>query len=573
MKNRHRFVEPQFARDRRNRSCLLALGVTKLSAEVLLNDCVLPLPATLSDTYWQHFTPFIAAIADTTISAATLKQRKIAADGSRALRKACELYDHEDRIFVSAFILQRESRFVHDSTKQHRTFWLRMGLRHRADSLINPVDYLQCLQVMKLRLRAENRHMDPHLEQDSREILSPLTAPSSSIQGFGARDWTAIAHESVFLSRTTFNAEPEYRQHTMALAASKQPLLCLSDVISCDHIGICWSQTSFPIHQPTKEVLSKTPSSGQPGIDMVWRHLEQIKDVAQHLKRHQMRDFLADLSLTYQYLQDHLPGNVVSGGPKNSAVWLNLKTLDHNAVLLDDIKSSWHTTEELVLSSAFDAGSMKAVRPGLMRYEKLLRAVGCSSIIYPTIIRPELQLGVSISSALRQLRRDRILTDVQYSTEGKTIHAHRVVLAARSNKCAVQFSGRWNMADMIQYDRSVDPDNFLSYHTLSTIIDYAYEDEINWRAMEVLEDDDAVAKAMKLELLLDLHKGADSWMMPTLASQIEDKILLAGRAFLNVENVIRIRERAGQVRAVAQMCAEFIERNQRTVQKVHPEML
>lgn len=573
MKDRHRFIDPQFARDRRNRDCLLALGVTKQSAEVLINDYVLPLPATLSDTYWQHFLPFIAAIADTNIPAAALKQCKIAADGTRALRKACELYDHDDPIFVSAFRLQREAQFVHDSTKKHRNFWLRAGLRHREDGLINPVDYLQCLQAMKLRLRAENRHIDPHLGQDSREVLSPLTAPSSSIQRFGAHDWTAIAHESVFLSTTTFNTEPEYRQHTMATVASKQPLLCLSEIISCDHTGICWSQTPFPIHQPTKEVLSKTPSRGQPEIDMVWRHLEQIKDVARHLKRHQMRDFLADLSLTYQYLQDNLPGHVVSGRPKNSAVWLNLNTLEHNAVLLDDIKSSWHTTEELVLSSALDVGSMKAVRPGLMRYEKLLRAVGCSSIIYPTIIRPELQLGVSISSALRQFRRDRMLTDIEYSTEGKTIHAHRVVLAASSNKCAIQFSGRWNMVDVIHYDKSVDPESFLSYHTLSTIIDYAYEDEINWKAMEVMEDDDAAAKTVKLELLLDLHKGADSWIMPTLASRIEDKILLAGRAFINIGNVIRIRERAVQVRAmaVAQMCAEFIEWNQPTVQKAHSE--
>lgn len=92
--------------------------------------------------------------------------------------------------------------------------------------------------------------------------------------------------------------------------------------------------------------------------------------------------------------------NVASSDPKQNAVWLNLNTLDSSTELLDDIKSSWHTTDELVLSSVFDARPVKAVKPGLMRYEKLLRAIGCSSVIYPTIVRPEPQIGVSLSKAL-----------------------------------------------------------------------------------------------------------------------------------------------------------------------------
>jgi len=361
----------------------------------------------------------------------------------------------------------------------------------------------------------------------------------------------------------------------MASVATQQRLLRLSEVISHDYVGICWSQTSFPIHQPTREALSKVPGNGQPKIDMVWRHLEQTKDVAQHLKRYQIRDFLADLYLTYEYLQDRLQESVVGFNVKNSAIWLNLNTSDHNTVLLDDIKSSWHTIEELVLSSSCDAGPIKAVRPGLMRYEKLLRALGCSSITYPTVTRPELHFGRSVSNSLRQLRREGKLIDIKYSTEGKIIHAHRVVLAATSEKCALQFSGRWKMDDVIMYDKDVDPEDFLSHHTLSTMINYAYEDEINWKEMEVSESDDADAKAVKLDILLDLHKGADCWLIPALASQVEDKILIAGKLFINLENVIGIRERAEQVRAkaVERMCAQFIEQNRDTVEKVHSGIL
>jgi sacsin len=417
--------------------------------------------------------------------------------------------------------------------------------------------------------------MDPYLEQDSRTVLSPLTAPNSNIQRFGVYDWLAISQESVFLSRITFKAESEYRQNTMASVATQQRLLCLSEVISHDYVGICWSQTSFPIHQPTREVLSKIPGNGQPKINMVWRHLEQMKDVAQHLKRYQIRDFLADLYLTYEYLQDHRQESMVGFNVENSAIWLNLNTSDHITVLLDDIKTSWHAIEELVLSSSCDAGPIKAVRPSLMRYEKLLRALGCSSITYPTVTRPELHFGRSVSNSLRQLRREGKLIDIKYSTEGKIIHAHRVVLAATSEKCALQFSGRWKMDNVITYDKDVDPEDFLSYHTLSTMINYAYEDEINWKEMEVLESDDADAKAVKLDILLDLHKGADCWLIPALASQVEDKILIAGKLFINLENVIGIRERAEQVRAkaVERMCAQFIEQNRDTVEKVHSGIL
>jgi sacsin len=123
---------------------------------------------------------------------------------------------------------------------------------------------------------------------------------------------------------------------------------------------------------------------------------------------------------------------------------------------------------------------------------------------------------------------------------------------------------------LIEYDKTVDPETFLSSHTLSAIINYVYEDDIDWAEMEVSASDDAKTKAEKLDLLLDLHKGADCWQIPALASLVEDKILIAGREFITLANVIKIRERAEEVRAkaVERMCAEFIERNCDTVKKV-----
>jgi sacsin len=293
-----------------------------------------------------------------------------------------------------------------------------------------------------------------------------------------------------------------------------------------------------------------------------------MKILSEDLERDQIHDFLTDLDLTYQYLQDHLDSrdwyNV-----GNEAIWLNLGTSDRGTVQLEDIASSWQGIENLVLSSSCDAGKMKAVRPRLMRFEKLLRGMGCGSITYPTVTRPTLHLGCSVSKSLRQLRKDEKLLDITFSTEGRLIKAHKVVLGAASEKCAQQFDSRWRQEDIIKYDESTDPDDYMSYHTLSTMIDHAYEEEIDWKEMEVLVDDDEDEKAAKLDLLLDLHKGADCWIIPALMSQVEDKILVVARAFVNMSNVVEIRERAEMVGAKVfeRWCAQYIEDNQHIVDK------
>lgn len=505
MRDRHRFVSPQVSRDLRSQDCLLKLGVKKLSNDVLLRDYVLPLPSTLSSDYWTFFGPLIDAIVGISSSDTTrsidriLKNSNIAADGNRTLKRACDLYDHQDEIFVAAFRGQETTMFLHDSLRANPLFWGRVGLRQRVDDFINFLDYLECLRRLESRLTANDALADSNLEMDTRKVLTPLTSPSYSLQRFAPVDWQVISQKKVFLSKKVFNAGPDYRKNGMAAVATQQHLLRLSDIISYDHVAVCWSQTAFPVLRPTVE--------GRPKADMVWRHLQHLKNSAQHLERYQLHDFLTDLHLTYEYLQDYLQESQTAFNLKSSAIWLNLSSSDHNTLVLDDVKSSWYKIDQLVLSSSCDAGEVKAVRQSLMRFDKLLRGLGCNTITYPTIIRPELHLGRSALNSLRQLRNDGKLVDITYSTEGKIVKAHRVVLAAMSEKCAGQFSGRWMVENIIKYDEKEDPDNFLSYHTLSTMIKYAYEDEIDWKEMEVVPDkDDADKTADKLELLLDLLK-------------------------------------------------------------------
>jgi sacsin len=570
MKDRDRFINPQSSSDPSIEKCLSHLGVKRLSVETLIQDYVLPLPTTLNDIEWEYFEPLIEAIRYVSSECCKLlKQSKIAADGERNLRNANELFDHDDQISVAAFRHESKTRFLHASLQKHRTIWRNLGLRQQLNDDIESGSYIECLQTMSQRLSADDSPKDPYLEKDSQTVLSPLTTFNFRVHGFSARDWLAISQEQIFASRRVFNYESEYRKTTMETVAAQRRLLRLSEVIFYDHAAVCWSQTSFVTHEPTKEVMENISGKGQPQIDMVWRHLLHMKEIAQNLKRHQIRDFLADLQTTYRYLQGRQQESKKSFKFKNNAVWLNLNSWDHNTVLLVDVKSSWYGIENLVLSSSCDAGSVKAVRPGLMNFETLLKTLGCKSIIYPTVTRPELHQVSSFSNSVRQLRKEGKLLDITYSTEGRQIQAHKLVLAAVSKKCCAQFSGPWKNEDLIKYDEE-DPDTFLSYQTLSSMIDYAYEDEIDWKEMEVSEKDDDNQTATKLNLLLDLLLGADSWLMPALKSQVEDKILVAGKAFINLTNVKEVQEIAEQAgsKDVKRMCAEFIQQNHDIIEKV-----
>lgn len=551
--------------------CLVNLGVKEVSNDSLLKEYILPLPSALASSEWQHYERLLGVISSyyfqvSSDTLSSLKAGNIAVDGNGALRKPHELYDHESKVFSSAFRQQANTRFLSKIVRNSRSFFLNLGLRQETKE-----NYHLCFPEMARRLIMTNAVTDPHLEEDNKIVLSLLTSPWN-MYGWRAQDLVKISKEKVFQSREIADDELDYRKTYMATMAAEQKLLCLSEIISPKHIPVCWSQTAFALHQPTAEVLAYIPGGGEPKCITVWQHLEHMKGVAQDLRQDQLEDFISDLRQTYRYLQDHLQ---MSKAPfeflKDGAVWLNLSTWDHNAVLLDEFKSSWHSIDDLVLCSLCDSGPIKAVKSGLIQYEVLLRHLGCKSIVYPTHTRPTIHTGRSVSKSLQRLRNDGKLLDITYVTEGRRIEAHRVVLAAISEKCVRQFGGNWAVEDVIEFDQSKDPDNFISYHTLSTMINYAYEDEIDWTEMQASDEDDAQTRTTKLNLLLDLVKGADYWMIPSLLSQVQDKILVAGRIFINLQNVAEVRERAEEAgaSAVVELCVKFFEQNRVVVERAN----
>ncbi|TVY90160.1 Sacsin [Lachnellula willkommii] len=578
MRERHRFVDPEFVKVQQNQDCLTKLGVMKLRTEPVLLKYVLPLPQTLDKTNREFFSKFIGAISDVSLSEQALmilRRTKIGVDGNIEMRTPSELYDHTDSLFISSFRNQHNAKFLHDRLQSNRLFWLKLGLRSRVDKVIQGEHYLECVKEISLRLNAADPTIDTGLKNDTQVVLAALAASDSTTRAFDSAEWAAISVQPVFETFTGFGHEPLYRRGTMGSVAAKKRLLCLSEVISYEHVAVCWSQTSFVIHEPTREVLSNVSSKGQPKIQMVWQHLLHLKSLAPQLPAFQLSDYLADLHRTYEELQNRLDESKTSYNPNNSAVWLNINSSNHLHVRMEELQSAWYGVENLALSISYDSGNVKAVRPSLLPYEKLLRALGCNIINRPITTLPDRKPGRSLAKLLQDKRDKGELTDITYCTEGRSIKAHRIVLAAMSKKCSVQFSWAGSKEELITYDKITDPDTFLSYRTLSTMIKYAYEAKIDWEEMQVLPSDNAGVITEKLDLLLDLHQGADCWDMAELRSQVEELLLKGDYQFISLDNVIEVEKRAYRARAklFEKACRDFFEANRAAVERAHESNL
>ncbi|PVH73775.1 hypothetical protein DL98DRAFT_468851 [Cadophora sp. DSE1049] len=576
MKQRDQFIDPDFtgeATSMLEANCLHSLRVRSIPADELLREYVLPLPQDVGNTHWEDYKSLILSITRTQFANyGVLRNQKFAVDGNQMLRNVSDLFDHQNQMFLAAFRLEKGTRFLHADLRRHQALWLKCGLQHEAHGILDPNQYLECLQVMSSRV-GKSRTQDPTFNADMQVVLSPLTTTNQRLSRFTPDNWQSLSQQKVFQSRTNFNGESEYQRSAMAEVAKGCPLQCLADIISREHIPVCWSQVPFVIHEPTAEAFGKVGRNGKPAMGVVWRHLQFLKARSQRLKPFQIEDFLQGLKKTYQYLQDSLDQSLASFNLADNIVWLNMSEWNHHSVLMDDLRSSWQSIDQLVLSSSVDSGPIKAVRPGLMVYEKLLRALGCKSITYPTVTQPPAPKGYSIAASARQLRQAGKMFDISYQSQGRTIQAHRFVLAAVSDHCASQFGGGWTVDPVVTFDANADPDAFLSYRTLEIMIDYAYEEPIDWKETEVLDNDSDAEKKSKLDMLLNVCKGADYWLIPSLLSQAESRLLAAGRMFIDLDNVVEVRDRAvlSGAKHFHKLCEEFIDQNRDAVERAHSE--
>ena len=189
-----------------------------------------------------------------------------------------------------------------------------------------------------------------------------------------------------------------------------------------------------------------------------------------------------------------------------------------------------------------------------MPYERLLKVLGCKSLVQPTPAAPQpQQKGPPMAQAMVKMRtfRERSqLTDVIFKAEGREQPAHKIFLAAVSEYCEAQFLGPW--ADHLEHNAVIDIEDMTSA-TLSSMVDFAYSGE--FRAPELRhppDSDEAGAEILAaLTGLLDLLDGTNRWLLRGLHVAVEDFLATRPHAWTYVrpDTVEFVRGRAEGARA------------------------
>jgi sacsin len=555
--------------------CMKFLKVVQIGTTALIR-CILPLPSSVSTSNWGRYEPLIATIAKHCDLQSNweqlrtlLQKHNIAVDGNRTVTHARNLYDHQDQVFVAAFRGEEQTKFLNPTVDKYKPFWRKAGLRHRKNGYFASGDFLECLTSIAARLLLP---WEAAFESDFSVVLGPLTSPSSCTDGFNSEDWKAVSAKTVFRSIRTFDSQPRFRRSLMTSVATNHQVLSLSEVVAANYTAVCWSQTAFPVHMPTKEVFHKIGTAGKPPASMVWRHLVHLHSLRCSLDSTTIQGFLSDLHATYAYLQDNLVDACSIATFRGLPLFLNTASMDGRGISLAEIQSSWVDIKHLVLSSSCDAGLVQAVRPGLKQYEKLLTKLGCKAIVYPVGNRmnPPSQQGISSGhrgiKGLHKMRDKQEGCDVAFRTEGREIKAHRLILASVSENWHRQFFELHPVEPIFIFDPA-NKEKFLTYDALLTVVQYAYHEPIDEDKLRIEEGDAEDIKVKKLKILLDLHKAANFQLIETLAEYVQYMIMVAIEMVINIDNVEEIQEKAKLAGAdkAEEYCVSFHKANKETL--------
>ncbi|KAI9812928.1 MAG: hypothetical protein M1827_004446 [Pycnora praestabilis] len=558
-----RFIDPAFSSH--HHSSFRYLRIRPLDDETMLKEHILPnLPSAIDietmETYRGLMTALSVSIRSTKVSrefVATLRNYKIAPRRDGTLCPAPELYDHEDAIYQAAFRSDPATKFLAREIEFLKPFWSECGLRGRLYGKMAGDNYLACLLAISEGFKAPKTH--PQMS-DVSVVLGPLCTDDYIIRDLSGQHWERIATTLVFPTQVHFMDSPTFRRARMEVLAGQQAALRPSQIFQHKYVSICWSQVPFATHEPSLFCLEKCGSEGRPAIDIVWQHLVFLAEVAQTIDSGELEDFLTDLRSTYDYLQDRILEARTTFDQPEAVLWLNIDLDASQSINFDEFKASWRCLEHLILLSACDAPPLMSVRSFLLPYDKLLKGVGCKSMIYPVTQSSIPERLEAVATGLSRLRKDNVMIDVTFSAEGYLVTAHKLVLAACSSYCEAQFSGSWNTDNTIVLED-------MTPQTLKTLTNFAYQDVFDWSTMRVHEGDDETVIADKLDVLLDIVVGADRWMMSHLLEISQQQILGGNRLFIRPDNVQHVERVAKDANAVAlsAYCSQFIDANKEAV--------
>jgi sacsin len=483
-------------------------------------------------------------ISEKKVRGAVSSTSRLAARQDGKLCLASDLFNADDAVFSSAFRLEACGRFLMPEVRTCRALWNELGIRHRESGRLKGPDYLACLRALEGRLTGGE---DSQLAIDTEMVLFPLCRDGGALATLDYSSWSNIAKLAIFPVRPVSAGELEYRRHHMEVLASQKSTLCLEHIVQREFIACCWSQTPFVLHEPLSISFQKCGSRGRPTLAMVWNHLAFLADAAQSIQRAQVPDFITDLEGTYGYLLLHLEESKNHFTVPDAAIWLNAETTNPNEISLDVLRSSWTKLDHLLLDSPCNAPPLMTVQPFLGRYSPLLKALGCESLHFPQIDPAFLGKSETAFNCVRELWKRDFLTDVKFEAEGKSMSAHKVILASRSLYCEAQFNGAWALTSE---NNGVVRLEDMTYATLEILIEFCYHDYHDWAGgMRVTPDDDVRTIADKLDGLLDVLVAADRWLMPGLHADAQNQVIMGIKFFVRPDNVRLVEKVAGEANA------------------------
>ena len=496
-----------------------------------------------------------------------LSTYRLAATEDGNLCLASDLFDAGDSIFSAAFRVQPTNMFLMPEVRKHASFWYELGIRRREHGKLKARDYLACLHALQRRLTIDN---NPTLATDTEIVLRPLCASDGSLSDLDYATWSTIATMDVFPVKFASGNEPEYRRVWLREShlASQRRTMSLKEVVRREFAAVCWSQTSFALHEPSIYTLQQIGSKGQPSCAMVCRHLTSLADHAKSVDEAGLRSFVEDLNRTYDFLQLNLSESKSMFRQPQAAIWLNVEAKIPTAISIDVIKSSWTSLENLLLDSPCDAPPLMTVQPFLGRFSTLLKDIGCNSVCYPSIAPRSSSKPHATLAHVWKLWQEDILVDVRFEAEGRTLPAHKVILASHSEYCKRQFHGPWAVASGSNDSVRAIIIEDMTYATLKILIGYCYIPDLDWAIdMHATKDDNLEAIADKLDALLDVLAAADRWFMPDLHADAESNLVAGARFFIRPDNVEDVSRAVGDANSVLlkNYCEEYKARNAEAV--------
>jgi hypothetical protein len=521
-----------------------------------------PPDAVLAQTQFEKYRNFIETLKKGDIK----PEIPIAPDGTGKLCRPKFLFDDTESIFMAAFRLKEDTKFIHKDVRSFKEYWKLIGLRHRRnDGAIRQHDYRACIKSLHERSTSTAFSMDPDFLADARHVLEYVTWKRKEFDIWESSTWKEIVTTPVFKVKPHHDPM-SYRQPRMRELAAKQDCISVDAAGLEKYLTISWSQVPFLDLEPVPLAYGDIPRQGAPSVDMVVQHLEFLVRIREIVPKIELTSFLEDVQASYAHLQKYCHQLNSKHKAATAAIWLNLETTDVEQIAQRDLDTAATTVSRLCFHCPVDPPGMRRVRAFLIPYERLLKALGTKIVVQPPIPAPTetdadkqspKEVTMDSISALRAENRFFDVT-LKVDNDKREIQAHRLVLGASSSFFRASSSAVWKQPFITVSE--------VSFEDLKTILDFFYTGVVS---LPAVSDQEPVASiADKLDHCLDLLHTADYLQIPRLHRTLENFILKESRVFVRPDNVRHLIKLADQDNAknLKKYCVVYEEKNRDVVE-------